>query len=285
MVGVAVVLALLGRQTSVRAGDQHPPEHAPPPAESSSEPYGQPGSPVRLDPEPPPAAAETREGKDATSFGEPVADNMIFWHVLLDQFEGRTGGAGTAFRWEGQAWAGTDYNRIWLKSEGDVQDGVVDDGLAWIEYSRPIPFVRYFDWQAGVRYDLDSNPGRLWGALGIEGLAPGFFEAEATFFFRESGHVAGRFEGSYDVLITNRLILQPQIELNFYSKADPARAIGSGLSEIDTGLRLRYEISRKFAPYLGVVYTGQFGGTRTLVRAEGGAVDAIWFAFGARLWY
>jgi len=248
--------------------------------------YGQPGSAIRLDPEPSTEpGARAPDGKDSTSFGSPVADQAVYGHVLLDQFEGRTNGKETGLRWEGQAWVGTDYNRIWLKSEGFVQNGVVDDGLTWLEYSRPIPFLRYFDWQAGVRYDLDSAPGRLWGAVGIEGLAPGFFELEATFFFREAGHLAGRLEASYDVLITNRLIVQPQAELNFYSKDDRPRAIGSGLSEIDTGLRLRYEISRKLAPYVGIAYTGQFGDTREFVRAEGDLVDDVRFVWGVRVWY
>lgn len=262
---------------SVHAG-QHAPQ--PPPA------YGQPGSPIRLDPEaaPEPAVAAAH-GAGTTRFAPPVDDDTIFGHVLFDQLEGRTNGKDTGLRWEGQAWVGTDYNRIWLKSEGSLQNGVVDDGLTWIEYSRPIPFLRYFDWQAGVRYDLDSAPGRLWGAVGIEGLAPGFFELEATFFFREAGHLAGRLEASYDLLITNRLIVQPQAELNFYSKNDRPRAIGSGFSEIDTGLRLRYEISRKFAPYVGITYTGQFGDTRRFVRDEGELVDDVRFVFGVRVWY
>lgn len=279
IVGSAVAGAAAGEAAtpSVHVG-QHAPMLLPA--------YGQPGSPIRLDPEPSPEPdARAPDGADTKRFGDPVADEAVFGHVLLDQLEGRTNGKETGLRWEGQAWVGTDYNRIWLKSEGFVQNGVVDDGLTWLEYSRPIPFLRYFDWQAGVRYDLDSAPGRLWGAVGIEGLAPGFFELEATFFFREAGHLAGRLEASYDVLITNRLIVQPQAELNFYSKDDRPRAIGSGLSEIDTGLRLRYEISRKFAPYVGITYTGQYGDTRRFVRAEGDLVDDVRFVFGVRLWY
>lgn len=282
-----VVLVLACSVSPAASGEAATPSvHAAEPFPPPPTPYGQPGSPIRLDPETVPApGTDDVFGAGTTRFGSPIADNAIFWHVLFDQLEGRTNGKDTGLRWEGQAWVGTDYNRIWLKSEGFAQNGVVDDGLTWIEYSRPIPFLRYFDWQAGVRYDLDSAPGRLWGAVGIEGLAPGFFELEATFFFREAGHFAGRLEGSYDVLITNRLILQPQAELNLYSKDDRPRAIGSGFSEIDTGLRLRYEITRKFAPYVGIAYNGQFGDTRRLVRAEGDLVDDVRFIFGIRVWY
>lgn len=282
-----VVLVVASAVPSAAAGEAAAPSvHAGQHASMLLPAYGQPGSPIRLDPEPSPETyAGAPDGADTRRLGSPVADEAVFGHVLLDQLEGRTNGKDTGLRWEGQAWVGTDYNRIWLKSEGFVQNGVVDDGLTWLEYSRPIPFLRYFDWQAGVRYDLDSAPGRLWGAVGIEGLAPGFFELEATFFFREAGHLAGRLEASYDVLITNRLIVQPQAELNFYSKDDRPRAIGSGLSEIDTGLRLRYEISRKFAPYVGIAYTGQFGDTRRFVRDEGELVDDVRFVFGVRVWY
>jgi len=211
---------------------------------------------------------------------------MVFWHAIFNQLEGRTNGVDTELRWDGEAWVGTDYNRLWLKSEGFFSDrGKVGDGIQEVLYDRPVGFLRYFDWQAGLRYDLDSSPGRAWGAIGVEGLAPGFFEVEATLYARDAGHVAGRLNGSYDLLLTNRLIAEPQLEMDFYSKDDRARGIGSGLADLDTGLRIRYEISRKFAPYVGVAYTGQFGDTRTFVRREGESADDVRFIFGVRLWY
>jgi copper resistance protein B len=184
-----------------------------------------------------------------------------------------------------EAWIGTDMNKLWFKSEGFVENGKASDGISEALYDRPIPFLRYFDAQAGARYDLNSNRGRTWGAIGIEGLAPNFFEFEPTFYFSDRGRFAGRVNGSYDLLITNRLILQPQFELNVYNKSDPSRGIGSGLSELDTGLRLRYEISRKFAPYIGAAYAGKFGKTADLTRAEGGIVNDVRFVFGIRVWY
>jgi copper resistance protein B len=114
---------------------------------------------------------------------------------------------------------------------------------------------------------------------------PYFFDFEPTFYFSDRGRVAGRVTGSYDLLLTNRLILQPQFELNFYSKRDPSRGIGSGLSELDTGLRLRYEISRKFAPYIGLAYNGKFSESADFTRATGGTVNDIRFTFGIRFWY
>jgi copper resistance protein B len=116
-------------------------------------------------------------------------------------------------------------------------------------------------------------------------LAPYFFEFAPTFYFSNRGFFGGRIEGSYDILITNRLIAKPQFELNFYSKSNRSRGIGSGLSELDTGLRIRYEISRRFAPYIGFAYTGAFGETATFTREEGGIVNDPRFIFGARVWY
>jgi copper resistance protein B len=215
----------------------------------------------------------------------PVMDNTIMWHILFDQLEGRTNGPDNEFRWDGQGWIGTDMNKLWFKSEGFVENGKASDGDTEALYDRPIPYLRYFDAQAGVRYDLDSDRGRTWGAIGIQGLAPNFFDFEPTFYFSNGGRFAGRLMGSYDLLLTQRLILQPEIEMNFYSKRDPSRAIGSGLSDLDTGLRLRYEICRKFAPYIGVAYTGKFGESADFTRTEGGIVNDVRFVFGIRVWY
>jgi copper resistance protein B len=214
----------------------------------------------------------------------PVMDNPIIAHALFDQLEWRTDGSQNAFRWEGQGWVGTDFGKLWIKSEGFVQQGKASDGIQEILYDRPIPRLRYFDAQVGVRYDLDSDPGRTWGAIGIEGLAPYFFEFAPTFYFNDQG-VAGRIEGSYDALITQRLIAQPEIEMNFYGKADPSRGIGAGLSDLDTGLRLRYEITRKFAPYCGFAYTQSFGETATFARNAGETIHNPRFVLGIRVWY
>ncbi len=215
----------------------------------------------------------------------PVMDNQIFGHILFNQFEGRSDGPENEFRWDGEGWIGTDMNKLWFKSEGFVEHGKMTDGDQEALYDRPIPYLRYFDLQAGVRYDLDSNPGRTWGAIGIEGLAPYFFDFEPTFYFSDHGRFAGRVEGSYDLLLTNRLILQPQFELNLYSKRDPGRGIGPGFSDLDTGLRLRYEISRKFAPYIGFAYNQAFGETASFTRAEGGIVHDPRVVFGTHLRY
>ena len=215
--------------------------------------------------------------------------NDVFAHVLFDQLEGRTDGSNSEFRWDGEGWIGTDTNRAWFKSEGFASGGTNGDDVsdADIEalYDRPLPRLQYFDGQIGVRKDLDSLPHRTWLALGIEGLAPGFFDVQPTLYIRDGGHVAGRVTSSYDLLLTQRLIAQPEIEMNFYSRRDPARLLGTGLTDLDTGIRIRYEIRRKFAPYAGFAYMRDFGETARLVRQSGEYAAAPRFIFGLRLWY
>lgn len=220
----------------------------------------------------------------STPYGfSPVEDQAIHMHVMMDQLEGRFGASGNSFRWSGAAWAGTDTNRVWLKSEGEVgAGGTLEDGQQEILYDRPIS--PWFDLQAGLRSDIDSAPGRNWAAFGVQGLAPYFFDVSATVYASSEGHYAVKLEGSYDLLITQRLILQPQIEMNFYSKADPARGLGSGLSDLDTGLRLRYEFGRKFAPYIGVSFAQKFGGTADYAWADGARSSDLRFVFGVRTW-
>ncbi|NIE80704.1 copper resistance protein B [Asaia sp. As-1742] len=213
----------------------------------------------------------------------PVMDQGIWVHGLLDEFEGRLAGQNSSFRWDGEAWIGGDYNRLWLRSEGTVSKGRMGDGDQEVLYSRAVS--SYFDVQGGVRVDLDSGPTRTWAALGIQGLSLYQFELQATGYVSDQGRFAARFEGSYDILLTNRLILQPQIELNLYSKADPARGNGAGISDIDTGLRLRYEIWRKFAPYIAMTYDGYFQQARRFARERNDSDGNLRLTIGIRSWF
>ena len=225
-----------------------------------------------------PLPADSREAV------QPVMDRMILMHGILDQFEGRTDGRTPDLRWSGEGWIGTDYDKFWVKTEGFRRsNGTVDDGQHEFLYSRAI--TTYFDLQGGLRSDIDSRPTRNWAALGFEGLAPLFFNVQGTGYVSDSGQFAARFEASYDLLLTNILILQPQLEVNLYSKSDPVRLVGAGISEIDTGLRLRYEFDRKFAPYIGVAYEGKFGQTASFVRRAGESTSGVRFVFGIRSWF
>ena len=232
-------------------------------------------------------AAQTAAMQDdpqlVTAAIPPVMDTGIFAHAVLDQLEGRFNGANPEFRWAGQGWIGTDYDKLWIKSEGTFSNGALTDGQQQFLYDRAV--TTYFDLQGGLRSDLDSRPVRNWAALGIQGLAPYFFDLELTGYVSSEGHLAAKLAASYDVLITQRLILQPQMEINLYSKADPARPTGAGFSDIDTGLRLRYEITRNFAPYLGVVYEGKFGQTASFARQAGESTGDFRFVLCARVWF
>ncbi|GBR44053.1 copper resistance protein CopB [Neokomagataea tanensis NBRC 106556] len=212
-----------------------------------------------------------------------MMDQSTWFHGIFNQLEGRYSPQGTDFHWDGEMWFGTDYNRLWLRSEGTLSKGQFSDGQHEILYSRSIS--TYWNLQGGTRIDLDSGPTRAWAAFGVEGLALYQFELGAMGYVGGNGGAAARIEGSYDILLTNRLILQPQVELNTYTRPDPSRGAGSGLSDIDTGLRLRYEHWRKFAPYLAMTYNTPLGQARHFPNNRNDIRSALRFTFGLRNWF
>lgn len=214
-------------------------------------------------------------------YGMSMHDDMPLFHLLLEELEYGAGDDGL-FHWEGQSWYGNDSHKLWLKSEGEVASGEFEHGRHEVLYDRPIS--TFFDLQAGLRADVDDNPGRSWFAFGVQGLAPNFFHVSATAYAGSNGHFAANAEASFDLLLTQRLILQPKAELDIYAKSDPARSIGSGISSLEGGIRLRYEFTRKFAPYIGVDYEQKFGGTKRLSIANGEDSDSLRFVFGIRAW-
>ena len=188
------------------------------------------------------------------------------------------------FRWDGEAWLGGDINRLVLKSEGGgAFSSGVDSAEIQALYSRAIG--PYWNVQAGVRHDFQPNPSRTYATIGIEGLAPYWFEVEGALFLSDKGDVLARAEGYYDQRITQRLILQPRVELNFSAQDVPENRIGSGLSNAELGLRLRYEIRREFAPYVGISYERKVGDTARYARADGEGVGGTSFVLGVRAWF
>ena len=188
------------------------------------------------------------------------------------------------YQWVGQAWYGGDLNRLWVKSQGD---GEVKRGVSRAEvqalYSHAIG--PYFNLQGGVRYDFKPNPSRTYATIGIEGLAPSFFDIEAALFLSNKGELMGRLEGTIDQRITQRLILQPRVEINAAAQSSRAIGVGSGLSDIEAGLRFRYDIRREFSPYVGVQYKRAFGTTGRYLR-EAGARQGGWSVVtGIRTWF
>ena len=203
--------------------------------------------------------------------------------LLFDQLEWRNAAEGNAAAWETEAWYGGDTNKIWLRSEGERIGATTQNARADLLWDHIV--ARWWSVQAGGREDFGAGPPRTWAAIGVQGLAPYWFNTEATFYVGEQGRTAMRLKTEYEMLFTQRLILQPEGEANLYGKADPARRLGSGLSDLEIGLRLRYELRREFAPYIGVVWSREFGGTADGVRASGGNPSDVQFVAGARAWF
>lgn len=227
---------------------------------------------------PPAEMARARRKMMAEEGGQTLSQVMF----NLAEYQARKGRDG--YRWDGEAWFGGDINRLTLKSEGE---GAFRDGVEAAEiqalYSRAIG--PYFNLQAGVRYDFKPNPSRAYAVLGFEGLAPYWFEVEGAVFLSDKGDLLGRVEGYYDQRLTQRLVLQPRVELNFAAQDVPENRIGAGLSNAELGLRLRYEITRKLAPYVGVSYDAKSGQTARYARDDGEDPTTTSFVAGVRIWF
>jgi copper resistance protein B len=215
----------------------------------------------------------------------PMHDNVVLTKVMLDRLEARDTDSGNLFYWEAQAWVGGDINKLWLKTEGERLKGSTEDAELEVFYSRAV--APFWDIQAGMRHELKVNDksARNWIAFGVEGLAPYRFEVDATGYVGENGRTAARLKAEYDLLITQRLVLMPELEFNLYGKEDPERGIGSGLSNVDLSLRVRYEIKRELAPYAGIVWTHKYGGTANFARADGERTQEAQYVVGVRSWF
>lgn len=213
----------------------------------------------------------------------PVMDTGRFSFLLVDRLEYRAQTGDNALNWDVQGWLGGDYNKLWIKSEGDYRvGGRTEEAEIQALYARRIS--PYWHVQAGVRHEARPRPEQNSGVLALQGLAPYWFNVEASAFFR-GGDVSGRVEAEYDQLLTQRLILQPRFETNVAASADLARGIGSGFNDVSLGLRLRYEIKREFAPYIGVTWTRKLGNTADLARLAGEDVRQFAVVAGIRVWY
>lgn len=214
-----------------------------------------------------------------------LGDEHTFASIRGEQLERRfNDGGNDSSAYSLQGWYGTTYNRFVIKAEGDAEKRRIQESRTELLWSRAI--ASYWDVQAGVRLDSSrEGPDRQWAAFGIQGLAPYWFEVDATAYVGSGGRTALRLEASYELLITQKLILEPKVELQAFGKRDAALRLGSGLAEASAGLRLRYEFTRQFAPYIGVERAGSFGETADFVRAEGGKPVKTRFVAGLRFWF
>jgi copper resistance protein B len=208
-------------------------------------------------------------------------DTASIGSVLIDRFEWRNATGGDAAAWEADAWYGGDYNKLWFKTEGERTHGQTHDARAELLWDRIVS--RWWSLLAGVRQDFGAGPPRTWAAIGVQGLAPQWFAIDATLYVGEAGRTAARLQAQYELLFTQRLILQPELEANLYGTSDPQRGLGSGLSDVEIGLRLRYEFRREFAPYIGLSWTRAFGETADFRRADGEDTSDVRLVAGLRV--
>lgn len=189
---------------------------------------------------------------------------------------------GGLWTWDINGWIGGDIDRVWLRSEGENRDGELDEAEAQIYFGRN--FATFWDGLIGFRQDFVPK-GRSYLAGSIVGLAPYFFETEASVFLSTKGEASGRFRQSFDVLLTQRAIIEPYVEVNAFASDVPDLNIGAGLSSIEAGLQLRYEIVRQFAPYVDFVWSRKLGETLGRVRVTGDPSEETSLRFGIRSWF
>lgn len=227
---------------------------------------------------PPAVMAEAREHLRREQGG------MTTYKAMIDRLEAQIAEGEDGYVWEAGAWYGGDIDKLWIKSEGEGEfGGALEEAEIQALWSHAIG--PWFDLQAGLRADFRDGPDTGHLALGVQGLAPYFFEIDAAAFVSDAGDLTARFEAEYDQRLTQRLILQPRIEANFSAQDIPELGIGSGLSDLEAGLRLRYEIVREFAPYVGVEWQRAVGDTADFTRAAGGDPDRWVVLAGVRLWF
>ena len=202
---------------------------------------------------------------------------------MINRLERAQNSKSTFTAYDLQGFVGKDYDRLVVKAEGEGAEGKIHEARTELLWGHAI--AAYWNTQLGMRNDSGELAGRNWLAVGVQGLAPYWFEMDATAYIGEQGRSALRLGAEYELLITQKLILQPRIEANFYGMQDEARALGAGLSSLVTGIRLRYEIRREFAPYLGIDWSGKFGGTAEYARIDGARTSDTSLVAGLRMWY
>jgi copper resistance protein B len=235
---------------------------------------------------PPPDARDPHAYAGGQDFGPlelELADTHPLASLRVDNLEAVRTHGNTFVPFDLEAWYGRTFDRAVLKAEGVVDGGEIAGARTELLWGHA--FAAFWDSQLGVRYDSGEGPNRKWLAFGVEGLAPYWFEIEATAYLGESGRSALRFDASYDLLLTQKLVLQPRIEVNLYGKRDVERGLGSGISDVSAAVRVRYEIRRELAPYFGVEWIRKYGETEDLARAAGDDPNDVRLVAGLRFWF
>jgi uncharacterized protein involved in copper resistance len=230
-----------------------------------------------------PAAAAFTEAKPCSAHDVHAKQHggQIFHFFKVEVGAGKSDGNGT-FDWHVNGWLGTDENKLWLKSKGERTGGKTEDAELWAVYSRNIGI--FWDAQIGVRQDIEPTA-ITYLTLGVGGLAPYFFETQAHVFVADDGDVSARLRLENDLLFTQRLILQPYLEVNLYAQDVPKLDVGAGISDAEFGIQTRYEITRTFAPYVDIQYDRKIGETSSIARSHGGDEDDFRITTGVRLMF
>lgn len=210
-------------------------------------------------------------------------DDPIVTKVMIDQLETRIIDGDDPLVLEAQAWIGYDLSKLVIKADVEQVNGVTHELELQALYSRAVD--PYWDFQIGLRQDQKPAPNKNWLAIGFQGVAPYWFEIDTSLFIGEKDQVALRFAAEYEWMITQRWVLSPEFEFNIYSKDEETRGIGTGLADSQLGLRLRYEIKREFAPYIGINWNNKYGNTATFAKAEGEKVSSTQVVVGVRAWF
>ncbi len=210
------------------------------------------------------------------------SDDPLVTKVMIDKLEMRVTDGPDPWLLDADAWVGYDLNKFWFKTEMEVVDGDTEEAELQFLYSRAV--APFWDFQAGWRRDLKPES-RDYLALGFKGLAPYLFEVDTGLFVGQSGQVGARVDAEYEYLFTQKLVLSPEMEINVWGRNDQDMGIGSGLSDMSLGLRLRYEIRREFAPYIGVNWTKLFGKTADYAEDEGEDSSDLQWVMGIRAWF
>jgi copper resistance protein B len=231
----------------------------------------------------PPVTDDDRQAAFPEVPGHAIHDRALNYYVLFDQLEWQSADGIDVLNANTKGWIGGDRNRLWFRAEGDGTDGRVQNAEAHALLGRQI--ARWWDVVGGVRQDLRPGPAQTWAAVGLQGLAPYWFEIHVTGYVGASGRTQLRAEAEYELLLTNRLRLQPRVEANVFGKSDPERRTGAGLSTTEAGFRLRYEFRRELAPYVGVEWRTNWGKTADLADASGEKAGGARFVAGLRFWF
>jgi copper resistance protein B len=258
-------------------------EHRHPAQQDSHASHAEHGRDAPREPIPPLTAADRAAAFPAIHAGHAM--HGAGWHAYyqLDQLEARDSAEGTGLGWDAMAWVGGDLHRAWLRTEGERVDGRSEAADVELLYGRAVS--RWWDLVAGARHDFGADGSQSFAALGVMGISPYKFEIQATAYVGESGRTHASLEAEYELLITNRLILQPRAELALFGEDDERRGIGAGLTSVEAGLRLRYEVTRRFAPYVGVLHEQALSKTADLRRAAGGDTRDTRLVAGVRTWF